>query len=143
MNLKDQLDGTDEEQTYIDSLLKLQRAKQLVLRSDDYRLSTIIDDFLYHSNKYDATNIELLKQYGIRHIVSACNCPPSKIISDNFNVLLINVDDNWNADIRSYFERTNDFLHSARTNNEKALVHCAAGISRSSTIVLAYLMKYV
>ncbi len=140
-NPKERLNATDEELNYIDLLLKRQWTKQLFIRGNDHSLSTIIDGFLYQSNMNDATNIKLLKQYDIRHIISVCNCPPSRIILGNFDVLWINVYDNLNTDIRSYFERTNEFLHSARKSKEKVLVHCQAGISRSSTIVLAYLMK--
>ncbi len=140
-NPKERLNATDDELNYIDSLLKLQWAKQLFIRRDDYRISTIIDGFFYQSNRNDATNIKLLKQYDIRHIVSVCNCPPSRVILDNFDVLWINANDDLNTNMRSYFERTNEFLHSARKNKVRVLVHCQVGSSRSSTIVLAYLMK--
>ncbi len=38
------------------------------------------------------------------------------------------------------FDKCNKFIELARRNNKNILVNCYAGISRSSTIILAYLM---
>ena len=40
------------------------------------------------------------------------------------------------------FEKAAEIINEARTNNENILVHCAAGISRSVTAVISYLMLY-
>ena len=37
---------------------------------------------------------------------------------------------------------TADLISELLTNKEVVLVHCSSGISRSSTIVIAYLMKH-
>mgnify|MGYP002385546196 CR=1 FL=1 len=37
------------------------------------------------------------------------------------------------------FSHTNEFIKQTITTNGRVLMHCSAGISRSSTIVLAYL----
>ncbi|MCQ2817661.1 MAG: dual specificity protein phosphatase family protein [archaeon] len=39
-----------------------------------------------------------------------------------------------------YFDKAIDFMDDAKRNNEKILVHCQMGISRSTTCVLAYLI---
>lgn len=43
--------------------------------------------------------------------------------------------------IEKYFPQTYDFIQGALDAGGKVLVHCHMGISRSATIVIAYLMK--
>lgn len=49
--------------------------------------------------------------------------------------------DTHNQNLSQYFSVCNDFIHSARLRNGKILIHCLAGISRSVTIVVAYIMS--
>lgn len=51
----------------------------------------------------------------------------------------IEVNDSEQEDISQYFESATDFIHRQKG---AVLVHCAAGVSRSATICIAYLMRY-
>ncbi|XP_029312152.1 dual specificity protein phosphatase 13-like isoform X3 [Cottoperca gobio] len=53
------------------------------------------------------------------------------------------LDDSTHFDLDVYFNPAADFIHKAlKTPDAKVLVHCIMGMSRSSTLVLAYLMIY-
>jgi len=54
----------------------------------------------------------------------------------------VGVRDDEEEDITAIFDECLQFIHQARTAQKGVLVHCMAGISRSATIVLAYLMKH-
>lgn len=60
---------------------------------------------------------------------------------DTYNVLWIKVDDMPHVKMRQNFDQTNEFLHVCRNKNERFLVHCQVGISRSSSFVFPYLLK--
>ena len=141
--LKTSMKATDEELVYFARLMQYQnqRAKNAWIGFNDTSPSVVIDDFLYHGDIGHANNITLLKDLGIKHIVNSCNEQLKEEILQNFNVLWINIIDTPYADINQHFQRANDFLLSCKENNEKVLVHCHMGISRSSSIVLGYLMK--
>jgi len=57
------------------------------------------------------------------------------------NHLQIFADDIASASLIDYFGQCFSFIEQAISNQGKVLVHCAAGVSRSPTIVTAYLMK--
>lgn len=44
--------------------------------------------------------------------------------------------------ISMYFDQVADFIHRCLSRHGKIVVHCAMGISRSATCVIAYLIKY-
>lgn len=50
------------------------------------------------------------------------------------------IDDTDEEDIRRYFEEVHQILKSAKRQGKRVYIHCAAGISRSPTLVAAHLM---
>ena len=50
------------------------------------------------------------------------------------------VDDDKDEKISQYFFEVHNIINIALAENKNVIVHCAAGISRSSSLVIAYLM---
>ena len=76
-----------------------------------------------------------IKKLGIKQILTIASDIPEHTQPD-FTYLHIKIEDSNNENITKYFIETYHFINSAPT-----LVHCKAGISRSSTIVISYLMR--
>ena len=56
------------------------------------------------------------------------------------NYLYLPADDIESFDIGQFFEKTNIFIEKNRRKTN-VLVHCVHGVSRSASIILAYLMR--
>lgn len=67
-------------------------------------------------------------------------------ISSSVNRLIkgkcINISDTFEQLVDKFFDETHNFIEEARRNKCNVLIHCKAGISRSPTIAIAYLMKW-
>lgn len=48
--------------------------------------------------------------------------------------------DSPDQNLLQYFPITNDFIHAARLRDGNVLIHCLAGMSRSITVCIAYIM---
>ncbi|EGG15127.1 hypothetical protein DFA_09951 [Cavenderia fasciculata] len=86
----------------------------------------------------------LLKQLKVTHILSAINDfrPKYDVIND-FKFKIIDIMDMENANIKQHFEDTFEFIEQGRNEetDSTVFVHCFAGVSRSATISIAYLMR--
>jgi protein-tyrosine phosphatase len=101
-------------------------------------MSEIIKGKLFLGDIFDANNHHFLTQNNIRTIV--CVAADANIRNDNKNIEIYkyNLQDDYDCDISQYFDEITEVI----SNKDIVLVNCMAGISRSSTIVLVYLMRY-
>lgn len=93
---------------------------------------------LYLGNFIDAKDLDQLSQHKITHIVSIHES--SQPFIPGIAYLRIVLPDIPEANIKKHFKECIHFIHSCRLRGGNCLVHCLAGVSRSTTIVLAYIM---
>ena len=96
-----------------------------------------INEKIYLGGIDGAREINYLKQEGITHILSLAG----KIFSINYEkgtfiTKIIEIMDFTDENIFKYFKECIQFIE----NSKKIYIHCMAGVSRSASIVIAYLM---
>ena len=92
-------------------------------------------------NYKDAGDLRFLTSHRVTHILcSAAELTP--LFPGRFKYKHVVADDVPYFNLSRYFDGAADFIHDAMRSNGVVLVHCAAGISRSVSLTLAYLMKY-
>lgn len=96
---------------------------------------------VYIGNWRDANNRIFLTTNKITHVLcSASELRP--VYTNDYQYLHCKAQDTFVFDITQHFHEAADFIHQAVSNKGKVLVHCYAGVSRSSSFVLAYLIKH-
>nr|XP_016852984.1 PREDICTED: dual specificity protein phosphatase 15 [Anolis carolinensis] len=93
---------------------------------------------LFLGNFIDAKDFDQLSRHNITHIISIHESPQPYI--PGITYLRIVLPDTPEANIKKHFKKCILFIHSCRLRGGNCLVHCLAGISRSTTLVLAYIM---
>jgi len=94
---------------------------------------------LYHGAIDSAFDFEGLKAHNITHIVHIEYYFKPKFLNE-FHYLECSIDDEGGKDLFFVIEKAIPFIKKGiRKGN--VLVHCAAGISRSSSIIMAYLLS--
>ena len=100
----------------------------------------LILDHLYQGSWSCSHSLELLQDLNIKNILCVGVSLETKF-PDNFNYKHIKIEDEESQSLIQYFPEAYEFIESSITNNENILIHCYAGISRSSCFVLCYLIK--
>ena len=101
-------------------------------------MNEIIKNKLYLGDMFDANDASNIKKTNISCII--CVAERLQITNTNPNVKVhkYELSDDYNCNISLYFDEIGEIINKANI----VLVNCAAGISRSSTIVIDYIMKY-
>lgn len=107
------------------------------------------------SEKYQMGNIFLGPKYaakphsheeliraGVKGIVNCTNRVPCHFSSDGIKYCVVSVNDEAGADILSFLEGATTFMHAILSDKQSVLVHCEMGVSRSASVVVAYLIRF-
>ncbi|XP_061600930.1 dual specificity protein phosphatase family protein [Cololabis saira] len=128
--------------------LVLIKEMELLLDSCTLELTPVDEVWpsLYIGNVAAAQNRKTLHKLGITHVLNAAHSKQGSLGDQSFygNTCVyagIPGEDSDHFDLSQYFKFAADFIHKGlKSKKGKVLVHCIMGMSRSATLVLAYLM---
>ena len=95
-----------------------------------------ITENLYLGNIFSALDKEKLESLKIHKVLTVMGTFSNKYPKNTIIQKIIDIDDCSSSNIIKYFKECLNFIDG----DEKVLVHCEAGISRSATIIIAYIM---
>lgn len=100
-----------------------------------------ITDYLYISNGKTARDSSLLTSLKINCIFNATQ-EVKDICIPSVEYVRVPVSDSPVAQLHEHFDTVAGKIDAVREQGGRVLVHCCAGVSRSATLCLAYLLKY-
>jgi protein-tyrosine phosphatase len=95
-----------------------------------------ITDNIYLGDFRAADDINILRDNGITHIINCAKDMP-EVYPGEFEYLSLNLKDTANEDLTEAISVSMQFIKNAG----KVFIHCKQGVSRSASIVIAYLIK--
>ncbi|XP_047548148.1 dual specificity protein phosphatase 8 isoform X2 [Lutra lutra] len=96
---------------------------------------------LYLGSQKDVLNKDLMTQNGISYVLNASNsCPKPDFICES-RFMRVPVNDSYCEKLLPWLDKSIEFIDKAKLSSCPVIVHCLAGISRSATIAIAYIMK--
>lgn len=104
---------------------------------------TPILPFLFLGNEQDAQDLDAMQRLNIGYVINVTtHLPLYHYEKGLFNYKRLPATDSNKQNLRQYFEEAFEFIEEAHQCGKGLLIHCQAGVSRSATIVIAYLMKH-
>jgi protein-tyrosine phosphatase len=90
------------------------------------------------------TNLDQIRKDGFGAVLSATRHPPHQpeaYENHGLNVMRILIKDKPSENISQYFPKAYKFINANISNGRPVMVHCAAGRSRSVSLIVSYLIK--
>ncbi|XP_033057132.1 dual specificity protein phosphatase 21 [Trachypithecus francoisi] len=100
-----------------------------------------ITSSLFLGNGVAANNKILLSSNRITAIVNA-SVEVVNVFFEGIQYIKVPVTDARDSRLCDFFDPIADLIHSVDMRQGRTLLHCVAGVSRSASLCLAYLMKY-
>ncbi|XP_040427063.1 dual specificity protein phosphatase 22-A-like [Cygnus olor] len=101
------------------------------------RMSKVVTG-LYLGNIRDSEDGARLRRHGVTHVLSVHT--GAKPVLEDMTYLCISASDSSSQNLMQHFKECIKFIHECRLHGGGCLVHCLAGVSRSTTVLVAYLM---
>jgi len=103
-------------------------------------MDQIIDN-LYLGDISAAENAPALRKANITHILSVTTRPVAYPERITLEIKRVELEDDPDSDVIPIFPETNAFINGAIKSGGVVLVHCDMGVSRSVTMVAAYMIQ--
>lgn len=120
---------------FLDDYTTFDETNKILFTTDDIN-DTWINDFIKISGCCFLK--ETLKNKDIHYILNVSEIPTVK--DEDLIYLDIPMKDNRTENLLNHLPKAFEFIDKVLLNNEKILVHCQAGISRSVSIVMAWII---
>lgn len=125
-----------------DTMAKEKFLRDYVINGGD-AASLIIHPYLYLGGHQSVNDPNELKSQGITHVLNMARelkLDAEELAKRNIKLMHISARDGKTYNMRNDFEKAFQFIDDALRTKGKIIINCARGISRSATIVIAYLM---
>ena len=97
---------------------------------------------LWLGDANDAKNGPELRRRGITHVLTVMSDCETPAVGPTGTWWCATIDDHPQANITKLLPSATQFVHESLLAGKRILVHCAAGISRSATVVAATLIRF-
>lgn len=99
-----------------------------------------IAEHIYLGSDAVAKNREILRQNGITHVLNCVGFVSPEYFKSDLVYKTLWLQDSPSEDITSILYDVFDYFEDVREQGGRVLVHCCQGVSRSTSLVIAYLM---
>ena len=96
---------------------------------------------LFLGNNVASQDHKFLKENDVQVVIDMAghkNSYPKEVLEHHKTIAAF---DHSSYDLSLHFQECFDYIHEHRTNRRNVLIHCVAGVSRSASIVIGYLMN--